>query len=199
MSGKPGMQMFCEFGETGTVKQIAVKLHHPVLHIALVYFGHNVICNILTAISWIGRSTMAAFLEYMCDRGINMIGNIFVIPYIMKEFQGIIHNFCFGKADSCDTWFKERSFVFVVKSCYEKIIRNFVSGFFGCQTDTYSNIVIGAYKSIREQIFVPEFIKSMNAGFDFIILTSDTLRLKRNFITQESIPVSKKTLLILIA
>lgn len=89
----------------------------------------------------------------------------------MKEFQGIIHNFCFGKADSCDTGVKERSFVFVVKSCYEKIIRNFVSGFFGCQTDTYSNIIIGAYKSIREQVFIPEFIKSMNAGFDFIILT----------------------------
>ena len=52
---------------------------------------------------------------------------------------------------------------------------------------------------ITHQQLHPEFIKSMNTGFDFIILTCYTFRLKRNFITQESIPVSKKTLLILIA
>ena len=64
--------MFGKFRKTVAVNKKAVKFHHPVLHITLMNFGHDAVCNILTAVCRTSGNTAAAFLKYMFNRCVSM-------------------------------------------------------------------------------------------------------------------------------
>ena len=198
MSGEPCMQMVCQFSETVAVKKKTIQFHHPVEHISLTDFCHDLTGNIFSGISRKEGGAPTAFAVYTTGRRKHLRRFSGAIPDISKKPQCIIHNMRFGKFNSRDRRIKVYGPCGIVESGYKKVVRNRKSCFLCCKTDAGSNVIVGTHKSIRKKLFVLKCSKSSEACLDFIIMFIYAVRIERDAMFAERIPVGKKTLLIFI-
>ena len=192
------MQMVSKFSKTVAVKKKTIKIHHPVEHVSLTDFSHDLTGYIFSGICRKEGSAATAFAVYTTGRRKHLRRFSSAIPDISKKPQCIIHNMCFGKFNSRDRRIKVYGPCGVVESGYKKVVRNRKSCFLCCKTDTGSNVIVGTHKSIRKKLFVLECSKSSEACLDFIIMFVYAVRIERDAMFAERIPVGKETLLIFI-